>query len=66
MPPGFSERYLLDSTRFQSELNEYKKYVQAMVELAGGGNRSADFANEIVEFGTEMAKVGDFEWGTSR
>lgn len=55
--PGFSERYLLDPRRFQSELMEYKKYVKSMVELAGAGNMSANYANEILEFGTKLAKV---------
>lgn len=56
--PGFSERYLLDPRRFQSELMEYKKYIKSMVELAGAGNMSANYANEILEFGTKIAKVG--------
>lgn len=28
-----------------------------MVELAGAGNMSANYANEIIEFGTKLAKV---------
>jgi len=28
-----------------------------MVELAGAGNMSANYANEILEFGTKLAKV---------
>lgn len=55
--PGFSERYLLEPQRFQSELSEYKKYIKAMVELAGAGNKSASFANEILEFSTKVAKI---------
>ncbi|XP_011050967.1 PREDICTED: neprilysin-11-like isoform X1 [Acromyrmex echinatior] len=55
--PGFSERYLLDPRRFQSELMEYKKYIKSMVELAGAGNMSANYANEILEFGTKLAKI---------
>ncbi|CAK9802982.1 Endothelin-converting enzyme 1 [Anthophora quadrimaculata] len=55
--PGFSERYLLDPERFQTELNEYKKYIKAMVELAGGGNKSIDFADEILHFSTEIANI---------
>lgn len=61
--PGFSERYLLDPRRFQSELLEYKKYIKSMIELAGAGNMSANYANEILEFGTKLAKVsGKFVW----
>lgn len=56
-PPGFSERYLLDPSRFQSELSEYKKYIKSMVELAGAGNKSTTFADELLEFSTEIAKV---------
>ncbi|XP_077258121.1 neprilysin-11 [Temnothorax americanus] len=55
--PGFSERYLLDPRRFQSELMEYKKYIKSMVELAGAGNMSANYANEILEFGTKLARI---------
>lgn len=55
--PGFSERYLLDPQRFQSELDEYKRYIKAMVELAGAGNKSTSFANEILDFSTKIAKV---------
>lgn len=55
--PGFSERYLLDPQRFQSELMEYKKYIESMIELAGAGNMSANYANEILEFSTKIAKV---------
>ena len=28
-----------------------------MVELAGAGNMSANYANEIIEFGTKLAKI---------
>ncbi|XP_076238295.1 neprilysin-11 [Calliopsis andreniformis] len=55
--PGFSERYLVDVQRFQSELNEYKKYIKSMVELAGAGNKSEAFAKEILDFSTEIAKI---------
>ncbi|KAG7199393.1 hypothetical protein KM043_014024 [Ampulex compressa] len=55
--PGFSERYLLDPVRFRSELLEYKKYTKAMVELAGAGDKSLGFANEILAFSTEIAKI---------
>lgn len=54
---GFSERYLLDPERFQSELEEYKKYIKSMVELIGAGERSSEFANEILDFSTQIAKV---------
>ncbi|XP_046737853.1 neprilysin-4-like isoform X2 [Diprion similis] len=55
--PGFSERYLLEPSRFQSELKEYRKYVTSMMELAGAGNKSAAFANELIVFSTEIAKI---------
>ncbi|XP_053996829.1 neprilysin-4-like isoform X2 [Hylaeus anthracinus] len=55
--PGFSERYLLDPQRFRSELSEYKKYIKAMVELAGAGNKSLSFATEILDFSTKIAKI---------
>lgn len=57
MSPGFSERYLLDPLRFQFELMEYKNYIKNMVELAGVGNRSVEFANEILNFTTNIARV---------
>ncbi|XP_011500775.1 PREDICTED: neprilysin-11-like [Ceratosolen solmsi marchali] len=55
--PGFSERYLLDPQRFQSELQEYKKYIKSMVELIGAGEKSSEFAEEILEFSTRIAKI---------
>ncbi|XP_034947043.1 neprilysin-4-like [Chelonus insularis] len=55
--PGFSERYLLDSGRFSSEINEYKRYIKAMVELAGINDNSTEFANELVDFSTSIAKI---------
>ncbi|XP_043284149.1 neprilysin-4-like isoform X2 [Venturia canescens] len=55
--PGFSERYLMEPQRFKSELAEYKRYVKAMVQLAGGGEKSDEFANEILEFSTKIAKI---------
>lgn len=57
MSPGFSERYLLDPLRFRSELMEYKNYIKNMVELAGVGNKSVEFANEILNFTTNIARV---------
>lgn len=55
--PGFNERYLLDSLRFQTELTEYKNYIKNMIELAGVGNRSIEFANEILNFSKNVASV---------
>ncbi|XP_076657487.1 neprilysin-11 isoform X2 [Halictus rubicundus] len=55
--PAISERYLLDPQRFRSEINEYKRYIKDMVELAGIGNRSVAFANEILDFSTKLAKI---------
>lgn len=57
LSPGFSERYLLEPRRFHSELTEYRKYIKAMVEIAGAGNMSANYANEILDFSTKIAKV---------
>ncbi|KAF7996611.1 hypothetical protein HCN44_002257 [Aphidius gifuensis] len=55
--PGFSERYLMDPQRFKSELLEYKKYIKAMVELAGFDENSNKFTNEIYEFSTKIAEI---------
>ncbi|XP_076284124.1 neprilysin-11 isoform X2 [Lasioglossum baleicum] len=55
--PAISERYLLDPQRFRSEINEYKRYVKDTVELAGIGNKSVAFANEILDFSTKLAKI---------
>ncbi|XP_051163725.1 endothelin-converting enzyme 1-like [Leptopilina boulardi] len=55
--PGISERYLLNKKRFETELTEYKKYVIAMLELAGAGEKSSDLANEILDFSTQIAKI---------
>ena len=55
--PGFSERYLLEPQRFKSELDEYKRYVKAMIELAGAGEKSDEFADELLNFSTKVAEV---------
>lgn len=55
--PGFSERYLMDPQRFKSELFEYRRYIKSMVELAGFGEKSEKFSNEIFEFSTKIANV---------
>lgn len=57
--PRVTERYFLDPQRFRAELNEYKRYVKNMVELAGAGNESVAFANEIFEFSTRLARTMD-------
>lgn len=57
MSPGFSEHYLVDPLRFRSELMEYKNYIKNMVELADVGNESIEFANEILNFTTNIAHV---------
>lgn len=56
---GFSERYLLDPTRFRAELDEYKRYIKSMLELIGAGEKSSDFSEEILDFSTQIAKVRD-------
>ncbi|KAG9430999.1 neprilysin-4 [Apis mellifera carnica] len=55
--PGFSEHYLVDPLRFRSELMEYKNYIKNMVELADVGNESIEFANEILNFTTNIAHI---------
>jgi len=55
--PIFNEHYLLDPSRFQSELREYRKYIKSMVETIGTGNMSTNYANDILEFSTKVAKV---------
>ncbi|XP_066584391.1 endothelin-converting enzyme 1-like [Prorops nasuta] len=55
--PGFSERYLLEPQRFKAEVDEYRKYIKAMMNLAGAGNKSSIFAEEVLQFSTELAKI---------
>ncbi|XP_017756930.1 PREDICTED: neprilysin-11-like isoform X1 [Eufriesea mexicana] len=57
MSLGLSQHYLLDSLRFQSELMEFKKYIKAMIEIAGVGNKSMEFANEILNFSSNIARI---------
>ncbi|XP_078037218.1 endothelin-converting enzyme 1 isoform X2 [Augochlora pura] len=57
VPPGISERYLLDPHRIRSEIIEYKRYIRNMVELAGMGNKSTAFANEILDFSRKIATI---------
>ncbi|XP_033332700.1 neprilysin-11 isoform X2 [Megalopta genalis] len=55
--PEISERYLRNPQHVRSELNEYKRYMRNMVELAGMGNKSAAFANEILDFSKKLAMI---------
>lgn len=61
MSPGFSEAYLLDPTRFSSELTEYRRYIKDMVELVGASKQtSSEFSDEILNISTEIAKVNKY------
>uniref|UniRef100_A0ABD2WUX6 Peptidase M13 N-terminal domain-containing protein n=1 Tax=Trichogramma kaykai TaxID=54128 RepID=A0ABD2WUX6_9HYME len=55
--PVLPDRHLLDQERFKSEIDEYKKYAKSMLELAGVGKRSGEFAQEIVDFSTQLAGI---------
>uniref|UniRef100_A0ABD2WUN0 Peptidase M13 N-terminal domain-containing protein n=1 Tax=Trichogramma kaykai TaxID=54128 RepID=A0ABD2WUN0_9HYME len=57
--PVLPDRHLLDQERFKSEIDEYKKYAKSMLELAGVGKRSGEFAQEIVDFSTQLAGVSE-------
>ncbi|XP_059491150.1 neprilysin-4-like isoform X2 [Neocloeon triangulifer] len=60
--PGFSERYLLDPTRFSKEVKLYEEYVKDMIELLvtnvpGAKINASAVAQEVVEFSKMLAHV---------
>ncbi|XP_017772763.1 PREDICTED: endothelin-converting enzyme 1 [Nicrophorus vespilloides] len=55
--PGFGERYLLQPSRFRQEIKNYKNHVASMMNAYTNSTDGHAFAEEIVAFGTEIAKV---------
>lgn len=55
--PGFAERYLLQSDKFFDEVQNYKKYITQMLRAYTNGTDDVDFAEDIINFSTEIAKV---------
>ncbi|KAF5278256.1 hypothetical protein FQR65_LT15715 [Abscondita terminalis] len=54
--PGFAERYLLNPKNFTRELSHYKMYIEMVIKEYT--NRSdTSFANDVINFSTEIAKV---------
>ncbi|KAG7305209.1 hypothetical protein JYU34_009248 [Plutella xylostella] len=57
VPPGFSERYLLQPKQFAHELEQYHKYIRSMIEIADPEANATDFADSIIEFSKSLAKI---------
>ncbi|KAG6447821.1 hypothetical protein O3G_MSEX005171 [Manduca sexta] len=55
--PGFSERYLLKPTQFAHELEQYHKYIKAMIAVADPETDAEKFADDIVAFSKSLAKI---------
>lgn len=55
--PGFGEKYLLQTEKFQSEIENYKKYITQMLRAYSNITGTEKFADDIVNFSTEIAKV---------
>ncbi|KOB64487.1 putative Endothelin-converting enzyme 1, partial [Operophtera brumata] len=55
--PGFSERYLLRPEQFAHELQEYRKYIRAMITIADPETDADEFADGIVDFSKALAKI---------
>lgn len=57
MSPGFSDRYLLQPEQFSHEIDQYHKYIRAMISIADPESNADSFAEDIVEFSKSLAKV---------
>ncbi|KAJ9597235.1 hypothetical protein L9F63_011909, partial [Diploptera punctata] len=60
--PGISERYLLDPVRFKSELTEYRRFIQDMIQVYqqhvnDSDQSAAKLADEILDFSTKLASI---------
>lgn len=55
--PGFSERYLLQTEQFSHELEQYHKYIKSMISIADKDGDAEQFADDIVAFSKQLAKV---------
>lgn len=57
--PGFGERYLLQAEKFSMEIKYYKKYITQMLKAYTNFSEAEHFAEDIVNFTTQIAKVGE-------
>lgn len=55
--PGFGEKYLLQTEKFAAEIRNYKKYISRMLKAYSNSSAVESFADDIVNFSTEVAKV---------
>ncbi|XP_068916710.1 endothelin-converting enzyme homolog isoform X1 [Tenebrio molitor] len=55
--PGFGERYLLQAEKFSTEIKNYKKYITQMLRAYTNFTGAEHFAEDIVNFSTQIAKV---------
>jgi len=62
--PGFSERYLLDPTRFGAELLEYRRYIEDVLKVfLAHSNQTVppgtpeEMASDVLTFSTQLASV---------
>lgn len=55
--PGFSEKYLMKPDIFSNEIEQYRKYISAMVSTFDPNVIADEFANDIVKFSTDLAQV---------
>ncbi|XP_075972535.1 endothelin-converting enzyme 1-like isoform X1 [Anticarsia gemmatalis] len=57
VPPGFSERYLLQPEQFSHELEQYHKYIKSMMTIADSTTDAGQFADDIIDFSKKLAKI---------
>ncbi|XP_041972841.1 neprilysin-4-like isoform X2 [Aricia agestis] len=55
--PGFSDKYLLLPEQFAHEIEQYHKYIRAVVEIADPEVDAQQFADEIISFSKSLAKI---------
>lgn len=60
--PGFGEKYLLQTEKFAEEIKNYKRYITQMLKAYSNTTQAENFAEDIVKFSTEIAKVSCPRW----
>ncbi|XP_049865226.1 neprilysin-4-like [Pectinophora gossypiella] len=55
--PGFSERYLLQPDQFAHELDQYHRYIKAMITIADPETDAVSFADDIISISKSLAKI---------
>ncbi|XP_052738146.1 neprilysin-4 isoform X3 [Bicyclus anynana] len=55
--PGFSDRYLRQPDQFAHELEQYHRYIRAVIQIADNDTDAESFADDIISFSTSLALI---------